>query len=60
MFVRPHARGAGIGRRLVEAVIVRARQSVEILQLTVISDNAPARGSMRHSVLSNTVWNGAG
>jgi RimJ/RimL family protein N-acetyltransferase len=43
MFVRPHARSDGIGRRLVEAVIARAREMVEILELTVVSDNAPAR-----------------
>lgn len=43
MFVRPHARSGGIGRRLVEAVIDRARQKVEILQLMVGSDNALAR-----------------
>jgi ribosomal protein S18 acetylase RimI-like enzyme len=43
MFVRPQARRSGIGRRLVEAVIERARQSVEILQLTVTSNNEPAR-----------------
>ena len=43
MFVRPHARNSGVGRRLVEAVIDRARQSVEILQLTVTGNNASAR-----------------
>ena len=44
MFVRPHGRRNGVGRQLVEAVIKRARQSLEILQLTVTSSNAPARG----------------
>jgi RimJ/RimL family protein N-acetyltransferase len=43
MFVRPGARRLGVARRLVEAVIKRARQSVEILQLTVTSGNEPAR-----------------
>jgi len=42
MYVRPHARGAGIGRRLVEAVIAHARQHVELLQATVVSSNEPA------------------
>ncbi len=43
MYVRPQARRAGIGRRLVEAVVGRARQEVEVLQLSVVADNEPAR-----------------
>jgi len=43
MYVRPHARKAGVGRKLVEAVIDFARGHVELLQLTVVSDNQRAR-----------------
>lgn len=43
MYVRPAARQTGIGRKLVEAVIEHARGEVELLQLSVISDNQPAR-----------------
>ncbi|MBV8131461.1 MAG: GNAT family N-acetyltransferase [Alphaproteobacteria bacterium] len=43
MYVRPDARKTGVGRRLVEAVIDFARQRVELLQLSVVSDNEPAR-----------------
>jgi ribosomal protein S18 acetylase RimI-like enzyme len=43
MYVRPDARKAGVGRQLVEAVIDFARQRVELLQLSVVSDNDPAR-----------------
>jgi ribosomal protein S18 acetylase RimI-like enzyme len=43
MYVRPHARGAGIGGRLVEAVIDHARAHVELIELTVISENLAAR-----------------
>jgi ribosomal protein S18 acetylase RimI-like enzyme len=43
MYVRPHARQAGIGRRLAEAVIEVARKQVELIQLTVVSDNQEAR-----------------
>ena len=43
MYVRPDARKCGVGRRLVEAVIDFAREHVEILQLSVVSDNEPAR-----------------
>ncbi len=40
---RQGARRAGIGRQLVEAVIEHARRHVELLQLTVVSTNEPAR-----------------
>lgn len=43
MYVRPEARHAGIGRRLVEAIVEHARHHVELLQLFVVADNAPAR-----------------
>jgi len=43
MYVQPGARNLGIGRRLVEAVIEHAKQHVEILQLSVIIGNEPAR-----------------
>jgi len=43
MYVRADARKTGVGRRLVEAVIDFARERVELLQLSVVSDNEPAR-----------------
>lgn len=43
MYVRPGARRAGIGRRLLEAILDLARQRVELIQLTVVRDNADAR-----------------
>lgn len=43
MYVRPRHRTAGIGCILVEAIIEHARRHVELLQLFVVSDNAPAR-----------------
>jgi ribosomal protein S18 acetylase RimI-like enzyme len=43
MYVRPDARRGGIGRLLVEAVIAHACRRVEIIQLTVISENRAAR-----------------
>src|SRR5215472_16928766 len=39
MYVRPDARKAGLGKRLVEAVIDHARTHVEVIQLSVISEN---------------------
>jgi RimJ/RimL family protein N-acetyltransferase len=43
MYVRPEARGAGIARRLVEAVIAFARARVELIQLSVVVGNEQAR-----------------
>lgn len=43
MYVRPVARKAGVGRRLVEATCNLARQKVELIQLTVVRDNEQAR-----------------
>ncbi|MBV9586275.1 MAG: GNAT family N-acetyltransferase [Alphaproteobacteria bacterium] len=43
MYVRPAARQTGLGHKLVEAVIEHARGEVELLQLSVISENQPAR-----------------
>jgi len=43
MYVRPDARGAGIARRLVEAVIAYARARVELVQLSVVVGNEQAR-----------------
>jgi RimJ/RimL family protein N-acetyltransferase len=43
MYVRPAARRAGVGRRLVEAICDLARQQVEQIQLTVVRDNEQAR-----------------
>jgi ribosomal protein S18 acetylase RimI-like enzyme len=43
MYVRPAARGTGVGRRLIEAVFDVARQHVELIQLTVVQENEQAR-----------------
>src|SRR5207245_6153457 len=43
MYVQPRHRSAGIGRILVEAIIQHASRHVELLQLFVVSENAPAR-----------------
>ena len=43
MYVRPSARNLGLGRRLVETVIDHAKGHVEILQLSVVVGNKPAR-----------------
>jgi RimJ/RimL family protein N-acetyltransferase len=43
MYVRPSARGAGVACRLVEAVIESARSHVELIQLSVVMGNEPAR-----------------
>jgi RimJ/RimL family protein N-acetyltransferase len=43
MYVRPDARSAGVGRQLIEAVIDHARRHVELIQLSVVSDNQRAQ-----------------
>lgn len=43
MYVRPSARNVGVGRLLVSAVLDVAREKVELIQLTVVRDNRPAR-----------------
>jgi ribosomal protein S18 acetylase RimI-like enzyme len=43
MFVRPSSRNLGVGRLLVSAVLDVARESVELIQLSVIKENRPAR-----------------
>jgi ribosomal protein S18 acetylase RimI-like enzyme len=43
MYVRPSARNVGVGRRLVEAVCDRAHPQVELIQLSAVLDNEPAR-----------------
>lgn len=42
MYVRLQARRGGVGRRLVEAALELAAQSVELVQLVVVKGNAPA------------------
>lgn len=39
MYVRANARNSGLGRRLVETVVKHASERVELLQLTVVSEN---------------------
>jgi RimJ/RimL family protein N-acetyltransferase len=43
MYVRPDSRNAGVGRKLIEAVIDYARDYVEVIQLSVVSGNDRAR-----------------
>ena len=43
MYVRAAARNAGVGKRLVAAVLDHARGRVEMVQLTVVSENEAAR-----------------
>ena len=43
MYVRPSSRSLGVGRLLMNAVLDVARQNVELIQLSVVKENQPAR-----------------
>jgi len=43
MYVRPGARGTGVAKPLVKAVLDHARERVELIQLTVVSENEVAQ-----------------
>jgi RimJ/RimL family protein N-acetyltransferase len=64
MYVRPEARGTGIARRLVEAVIDFARPRVELIQLSVVIGNEPARrlyarlGFVEYGIEKNSLKHG--
>jgi RimJ/RimL family protein N-acetyltransferase len=48
MYVRPLARGSGMAAPLVRAVLDHARERVELVQLSVVSENAAARRLYRN------------
>ncbi|MCK1542519.1 GNAT family N-acetyltransferase [Bradyrhizobium sp. 179] len=43
MYVRPSSRNVGIGRLLLNSVLDIAREHVELIQLSVVRENRPAR-----------------
>jgi ribosomal protein S18 acetylase RimI-like enzyme len=43
VYLTPAGRGTGMARALIEQLIEHAREHVELLQLVVVSTNAPAR-----------------
>jgi ribosomal protein S18 acetylase RimI-like enzyme len=43
MYVRPSSRNLGVGRLLLSAVLDVARENVELIQLSVVKENEPAR-----------------
>lgn len=43
MYVQPSSRNLGVGRLLVSAVLDVARENVELIQLSVVKENRPAR-----------------
>jgi ribosomal protein S18 acetylase RimI-like enzyme len=43
MYVRASARGTGVAKPLVEAVLAHARERVELVQLTVVKENERAQ-----------------
>jgi ribosomal protein S18 acetylase RimI-like enzyme len=43
VYVRPGSRNLGVGRLLMRAILDVARERVELIQLSVVTDNRPAR-----------------
>ncbi|MEA2898104.1 MAG: hypothetical protein QOJ84_3719 [Bradyrhizobium sp.] len=43
MYVRSSSRNLGVGRLLLSAVLDVARENVELIQLSVVRENRPAR-----------------
>jgi ribosomal protein S18 acetylase RimI-like enzyme len=43
MYVRPSSRNLGVGRLLLTGVLDVARENVELIQLSVVKENRPAR-----------------
>jgi len=43
MYVRSSSRNLGVGRLLVSAMLDVARENVELIQLSVVRENRPAR-----------------
>jgi len=43
MYVQPSSRNLGVGRLLVSAMLDVAREKVELVQLSVVRENRPAR-----------------
>jgi ribosomal protein S18 acetylase RimI-like enzyme len=43
MYVQPSSRNLGVGRLLLSAVLDVARENVELIQLSVVKENEPAR-----------------
>ena len=50
MYVRETARNAGLGKRLVEAVLGRASGRVEQINLTVVADNLAAQRHLLRTI----------
>ena len=48
MYVRPIARGTGVAKHLVKAILRHARERVELLQLAVVSENETAQRLYRN------------
>jgi ribosomal protein S18 acetylase RimI-like enzyme len=48
MYVRPIARGTGVAKHLIKAILSHARERVKLLQLAVVSENEAAQRLYRN------------